>query len=108
MKDMLGREFEVGQLVAYGGRAGSHGYMAVGKVYKINGDKVSVKPVASNSGHKTSWSEDDDKAVGLRLPGRAVILNPEHGGPPACTMDCQTKNDNGHGYWWHLQGCPRR
>ena len=105
MKDMLGREFEVGQLVAYGGRAGSHGYMAVGKVAKVNGDKVSVKPVASNSGYNTRWADDEDKAVALRLPGRAVILSTDYQEPPEC--DCRTTNIRSYG-WVHKPECPRR
>ncbi len=80
MTDMLGREFVVGQYVAYGGRAGSRGYMAVGRVYKLTGDSVSVKPVARSAGRwsangDTDWADIDEKARGLQQPWRAVILD---------------------------------
>ncbi len=81
MKDLLGRQFEVGQYVAYGGRAGSHGYMAVGQVTKVDGKKVSVRPVASSGYyyHQASatgqFAEPGGPARGLQRPERAVIMS---------------------------------
>lgn len=45
MKDLLGKEFEVGQTVVYGGRCSStSGYVAVGEIVRINNHAVRLTP----------------------------------------------------------------
>jgi len=74
-KDLLGREIKVGHRLAYGGRAGSHGYMAVGDVRKINDKTVTVRLVARSSYWSGTYRPDEEELTTVQKPERAVIVN---------------------------------
>jgi hypothetical protein len=83
MKDLLGRGFEIGQLVAYGGRSGSGGSTGVGRVVKINDHTLTLQPIARYNrwSDVTHWIDAEERAVSLQRPKRAIILDSDFTAP---------------------------
>lgn len=79
MKDLQNKEIKLGDRIAFGGRCGHHGYMAVGDVKKI-GERTITVDLVRHSEYGLSNGENvnligDGLVTVVQRPERCVVVS---------------------------------